>query len=82
MLINQAMPTKAPDPAMRSAADQLEQVFLEEMLKYCGPRQSEGSFSGGVGEAQFESYLTRERAATLARDLDLGFQRMIPGATE
>ncbi|RJK97341.1 hypothetical protein D3P06_16840 [Paracoccus aestuarii] len=58
-------------------ADQLEQVFLEEMLKYCGPQASEGAFSGGAGEEQFASFLTREHAAILARQVDLGFAAML-----
>ena len=50
----------------------LEQAFLEEMLKYCGPSAMEGEFSGGAGEDQFNSFLNREYAASLAGRLDLG----------
>ncbi|MCT4334065.1 rod-binding protein [Paracoccus sp. YLB-12] len=66
--------TSAPTPA-----DRLEQVFLEEMLKYCGPRAAEGAFAGGATEQQFESFLTREYAAILSEKLDLGFADMIAG---
>ena len=64
----QMSPTTRPQPA----ADRLEQAFLEEMLKYCGPRAAEGAFGGGAGEDQFSSFLTREYAARLAAQLDLG----------
>jgi len=52
----------------------LEQAFLEEMLKYCGPSAMEGEFSGGAGEDQFNSFLNREYAASLAGRLDLGLE--------
>lgn len=61
-----------PAPPKPGPADQLEQAFLEEMLKYCGPRTSEGAFGGGIGEDQFSSFLSREYAAVLAEQLDLG----------
>ncbi|TBN36783.1 hypothetical protein EYE42_15305 [Paracoccus subflavus] len=61
-----------PAPPKPGSADQLEQAFLEEMLKYCGPRTSEGAFGGGIGEDQFSSFLSREYAAVLAAQLDLG----------
>lgn len=61
----------------RPVAAQLEQAFLEEMLKYCGPRASDGAFSGGAGEEQFASFLTREHAAALSGRLDLGFAAML-----
>lgn len=60
-----------------ATADQLEQAFLEEMLKYYGPAPAEGAFSGGAGEDQFSSFLTREYAALLAGQMDLGFAEMI-----
>lgn len=66
-------------PERAAVAQQLEQAFLEEMLKYAGPGALEGSFSGGAGEEQFTSFLTREHAAALSERLDLGFGRMIGG---
>ncbi|MDB6181047.1 flagellar biosynthesis protein FlgJ [Paracoccus fistulariae] len=63
-------------PAQRSAADQLEAAFLEEMLKYCGPSARSGAFGGGAGEEQFSSYLTQEYAAILAAKLDLGLSSL------
>lgn len=68
-------PIPPADPAARDAGavKQLEQMFLEEMLKYCGPGPLSGSFSGGAGEEQFASFLTREHAAILSQRVDLGF---------
>ena len=60
-----------------SSADQLEQAFLEEMLKYCGPTETQGEFSGGAGEEQFYSFLSREHAGVLAARLDLGFEAIL-----
>lgn len=57
-----------------SPADQLEQAFWEEMLKYCGPKPMQNGFSGGAGEEQFSSFLTAEYAGILAQKLDLGLQ--------
>ncbi|MDP5308775.1 hypothetical protein [Paracoccus spongiarum] len=63
--------------ATPAIADQLERAFLEEMLKYCGPRAVDGAFSGGAGESQFASFLTREHAAIMAGKMDLGFAGML-----
>lgn len=71
----------APQAAHLAVADQLEQAFLEEVLKYCGPQASEGGFSGGAGEEQFSSFLTREHAGLLAGKLDLGFAAMLERRT-
>lgn len=53
--------------------NQIEQAFLEEMLKYAGPSPLEGSFGGGHGEEQFFTFMNREYAAAMAAGLDLGF---------
>ena len=76
---NAAYPT-GPQPRTSAAmVDQLEQMFLEEMLKHCGPGALSGSFSGGAGEEQFASFLTREHAALLSRRIDLGFGAVLRG---
>lgn len=79
-------PTNVSETVARSSgrgnpADQLEQAFLEEMLKYCGPKPMSGAFSGGAGEDHFGSFLTREHAAILARQVDLGFDRFLSRGT-
>lgn len=54
-----------------SPVDQMEQAFLEEMLKYTLPKPENSSFSGGHGEEQFSTFLTREYAGLMATRLDL-----------
>lgn len=66
--------TSAPQPGATSGPssnDRLEQAFLEEMLKYAGPKPKQQAFGGGIGEEQFSTFLTREYAAILAEALDL-----------
>lgn len=58
-----------PDPARM--ADKLETAFLTEMLKIAMPAQGTGVFGGGIGESQFSSFLTEQRAAAMAARLDL-----------
>lgn len=72
-------PTTLPLTAPRSGAthaprsdDRLEQAFLEEMLKYAGPKPAQGAFGGGIGEDQFSSFLAQEYATILAESLDFG----------
>nr|WP_111300112.1 flagellar biosynthesis protein FlgJ [Paracoccus saliphilus] len=77
MQIDSLNPAKMPPLPGVKVANQLEQAFLEEMLKYCGPGAAQGGFSGGAGEEQFASFLTREHAALLAGRLDLGFERIL-----
>ena len=48
--------------ALKQVAQKLEASFLAEMLKSSGLGKSEGSFSGGVGEEQFSSFLRDEHA--------------------
>ncbi len=59
----------APKPAPL-----LEQAFLEEMVKYAFPKVGAAEFSGGVGEDQFSSFLSREYAKNLAERIDLGIE--------
>ena len=60
-----------------SSVDRLEQAFLEEMLKYCGPSAGQGDFSGGAGEEQFSSFLNREWAGLMASRMDLGLGSLL-----
>lgn len=43
------------------------------MLKYTGIETAGSSFSGGIGESQFASWLTEQRAEALSRRIDLKF---------
>lgn len=58
-------------PSGTQPAKKLEQAFLEEMMKYMLPKTSMGSFTGGIGEEQFSSFLHREYAVALSERLDL-----------
>lgn len=73
--------TPSAAPSDRQAEHRLEQVFLEEMLKYAGPKPSADQFGGGIGEEQFSTFLTREYAALLADSLDFGFRLGKGGAS-
>ena len=75
MQVNQALTSPIPLQTQRPPSEQLEQAFLEEMLKYCGPKSNTGAFGGGIGEDQFSSFLIQEQAAVLAKQLDFGFAR-------
>ncbi|WP_108500697.1 rod-binding protein [Paracoccus indicus] len=76
MKIEPIVPAQTASP--RAVVEsKLEQAFLEEMLKYCGPTSMKGEFSGGAGEDQFNSFLTREYATSLAGRLDLGLSRSL-----
>lgn len=63
----------------RAAIAQLEQAFLEEMLKYCGPKPMAGAFSGGAGEDHFGSFLVQHQAAILASAIDFGLAARLDG---
>ncbi len=73
-MINKILPSNLPSqpiPSPRGSVDQLEQVFLEEMLKHTGLETSQSAFGGGVGEEHFGTFLTREYAALLSKSLDM-----------
>lgn len=83
-----AIPPNAliPKPAAHSAEDvaklravaiELEASFLAEMLKSAGLGETENSFSGGTGEAQFASFLRREQAQEMARAGGIGLAEQI-----
>lgn len=77
MKIEASFQAAAPGKPSALQADRLESAFLAEMLKYTGIESSESSFSGGVGESQFASWLTEQRADALSRRVDLGFSQFM-----
>lgn len=54
-----------PRQDLRETAKALEASFLSEMLKTAGLGQAREAFGGGIGEAQFTSFLTDEQARNI-----------------
>ncbi|MFN3327216.1 MAG: rod-binding protein [Bryobacteraceae bacterium] len=76
------VPTPALAPTGRNdrafaKAQELETVFLAEMLAHAGLGDAAGSFSGGPGEAQFASFLRNEQARLVASAGGIGLARTI-----
>lgn len=63
--------------ALRARAEELEGVFLAEMLAHAGLKPIEGGFGGGVGEDQFASFLRQEQAAAMVRRGGLGLAEQL-----
>lgn len=62
---------------LKELAVKLEATFLSEMLKSAGLNGSEDGFASGVGETQFASFLTQERATALASSGGIGLAERI-----
>jgi len=62
---------KAPNHAL-SVGQQLETVFLAEMLKAGGVGKTPESFGGGTGEDQFASFLREAQAREMVRAGGIG----------
>jgi peptidoglycan hydrolase FlgJ len=58
--------------ALRKVARDLEAAFLAEMLKHSGLGTGSDAFGGGVGEAQFTSFLNQEHARLFAERGGIG----------
>ena len=65
------------DTALRARAQELEAVFLAEMLSYAGLEPQDGSFSGGAGETQFASFLRDEQARQMVKHGGIGLAEQI-----
>ncbi|OWU75869.1 hypothetical protein ATO3_06705 [Marinibacterium profundimaris] len=59
------------DP-LRRAAEELETVFIAEMLKSAGLNDTPDGFGGGAGEEQFQSFLVRAQAEQIVRSGGVG----------
>lgn len=57
---------------LRQAAEELEASFLSEMLKAAGLDGAPPSFGGGMGEAQFASFLRDEQARQMVQAGGIG----------
>ena len=62
---------------LRAAAEALEASFLSVMLQSAGLGAARESFGGGVGEAQFASFLAEAHAAALARRGGIGLSESL-----
>lgn len=58
-------------------ARELETAFLSEMLGHAGLGETQGSFGGGIGEAQFSSFLRQEQAKAMVDAGGIGLAEMI-----
>lgn len=71
----QIVPSTEPSPksaALMQKSRSLEAAFLAEMLKHAAPMPEPGAFGGGIGEAQFQSFLREEQARLMTRAGGLG----------
>lgn len=64
--------TTARDTALRARAQELESVFLAEMLRHAGSAKPPEAFGGGTGEDQFASFLRQAQADAIVRKGGLG----------
>lgn len=71
--------TGAPDPGaqtrdatLRKAAEDVEAVFLAEMLKHAKLGEAPEGFGGGVGEEQFSSFLRQAQAEEMVKAGGIG----------
>jgi Rod binding domain-containing protein len=53
-------------------AEEMETAFLSEMLDHAGLGETSASFGGGVGEAQFASFLRHEQAQAIVASGGIG----------
>lgn len=63
--------------AMMARAKELEGLFLSEMLGQAGVGAMSGSFSGGIGEEQFASFLRNEQAQAIVNNGGIGLSEML-----
>ena len=59
-------PSVTDDQRLRAVATRLEATFLAEMLKHAGLGQARETNGGGIGEAQFASFLADAQAQAIA----------------
>lgn len=66
-----------PDSPLMQKAKELEASFLSEMLGHAGLGASEGSFSGGIGEEQFASFLRDAQAKQMVAHGGIGLAEQL-----
>jgi peptidoglycan hydrolase FlgJ len=70
-------PVPKPDSPLMQKAKELEASFLSEMLGHAGLGASEGSFSGGIGEEQFASFLRDAQAKQMVAHGGIGLAEQL-----
>ena len=66
------------DDLLMARAKELEAAFLGEMLGHAGmDADAEGSFGGGLGEAQFASFLRQEQAKMMVEKGGIGLSEAL-----
>lgn len=74
-------PTRGAEPGPRERllekSKELEAAFLSEMLAHAGLGAAAESFGGGIGEAQFASFLRDEQARAMAERGGIGLAEHI-----
>lgn len=65
------------DAALMDKAKELEASFLSEMLSYAGLEPEDGSFSGGIGEQQFGSFLRDQQARMMVEKGGIGLAEQL-----
>ncbi len=63
--------------ALMQKSQELEAAFLAEMLSFVGLDETEGSFTGGIGEEQFGSFLREEQAKLMVKKGGIGLAEQI-----
>lgn len=62
---------------LQAKAEDLEAVFLAEMLAHAGLGEGQGPMSGAEGETQFASFLRQEQAKAIAAGGGIGLAEAI-----
>lgn len=65
------------DDRIRRTAEDFETAFLSEMLTAAGLGKAAAGFGGGIGEAQFASFLVREQARNITHAGGLGLSEVV-----
>lgn len=71
------VPPAGSDDSLLEAARALESTFLAEMLKATGLGSMQGDFGGGIGEEQFQSFLTDAQAREMVENGGIGLAEAI-----
>lgn len=74
--------SRTPETQIAQVAQELEVTFLAEMLKSMGTSKSGGSFGGGQGEAQFNSFLREAQARQIFQAGGLGLAKHFEASLE